>query len=593
MTVNEKIGLLRTEMEKCGVDAYIVPTADPHLSEYVPDHYQLRRWLSGFTGSAGTVVVAKDKSGLWTDGRYYIQAENQLKGSEIELFRAYEPGVRSYIQFLGDELPKGAKVGVCGKWLSQAGLNNLTKKLSAFGIETDSSLDFSYIWRERPSLPYGRVFLHDLKWCGESAADKLKRVREEMKRRGLTHYAINKLDCVMWLYNIRGNDVHCCPFALSYALVCPDKAILYIDPRQTDGEVVSALNAEGIELRGYEDIYADIEALGSECTLGIDFNTVNSSIAAAAKECSLKNIKDIVTAFKAVKNETENANLMECYENDAVALTKGMYYIYDSLEKGREITEVDVFDKLIELRARQPYNMGPSFDTIAAYKANAAMMHYKPEKESCARLKKEGMLLIDSGGHYLNGTTDITRTLVLGPVSSEEKRSFTLVLKANIALISAKFLKGTAGANLDILAREPLWSQGIDYKCGTGHGVGFFLNVHEGPQNFSQNLNSAALEIGMNLTVEPGVYIEGGYGIRTENDVYVVPWKTTPHGEFYGFKLLSYVPIDVSGVEPELLSDSEIAWINSYHEECRRRIMPRLTSDEQQWLLNYTREVKR
>ncbi|MGN1097865.1 MAG: M24B family metallopeptidase, partial [Clostridia bacterium] len=535
MTVNEKINMLRSEMKSRGLNAYIVPTSDPHLSEYVPAHYEFRRWLSGFTGSAGTLVVTEEKSGLWTDGRYYIQAENQLKGSEIELFRGGEPGVKSYIQYLCDEFKEGGKIGICGKLFSQAAAENMNKKFSDKGIILDNSHDLSAIWRDRPPLPCEEVILHDIKWCGETAYSKISRVREEMKKRKLTHYAANKLDCVMWLCNIRGNDVHCCPFAMSYVMVDMEKTYLYIDGRQVSEGVRGKLNNNGIELRPYEDIYSDIENLGGDCTLGIDFNVVNSSIAAAAKNCSLKNTRDIITPFKAVKNEVENKNLLECYENDAVALTKGMYYIYDCLEKGTPITEMDVFDKLIELRAQQPYNMGPSFDTIAAYKGNAAMMHYEPEPDNCATLSKEGMLLIDSGGQYLSGTTDITRTLILGPITEEEKHNFTLVLKANIALISARFLKGTAGANLDILARGPLWREGIDYKCGTGHGVGFFLNVHEGPQNFSQNLRSVPLEIGMNVTVEPGVYIEGKYGIRTENDVVVVPWKKTEHGEFYEF----------------------------------------------------------
>ncbi len=593
MTTDEKISLLRKEMNRLGLDAYVVPTADPHLSEYVPEHYRFRSWLSGFTGSAGTVVVTKEKSGLWTDGRYYIQAEKQLKGSEIVLFRAGEPGVKSYIRFLCDELDPGSTVGISGRLFSRAGADNLSKKLSAKGIKLDDSRDLSVIWENRPALPLSKAFHLDEKWSGESAADKLSRVREEMKKRCLTHYAINKLDCVMWLFNIRGEDIPCCPFVLSYALVSMDGAWLYIDSRQTEPEMRAMLEKQHVRLREYEGIYSDISALGEGCTLGIDFNMVNSGIAAAAKKCSLKNTRDIVTCFKAVKNSVENKNLFCCYENDAVALTKGMYYIYDSLENGRNITEMDVFDKLIELRAIQPYNMGPSFDTIAAYKENAAMMHYKPERDSCAVLKKEGMLLIDSGGQYLNGTTDITRTLVLGPISDEEKRSFTLVLKANIALITARFLKGTAGANLDILARGPLWQEGIDYKCGTGHGVGFFLNVHEGPQNFSQHLNSVPLEPGMNVTVEPGVYIEGEYGIRTENDVVVVPWKKTVHGEFYELKLLSYVPIDVNGIDPSMLTDSEIKWINNYHKECRSRLMPRLTPKEREWLTQYTMEVKR
>ncbi len=593
MTVNEKLAALRREMELRGLAAYIVPTADPHLSEYVPEHYRFRHWISGFTGSAGTVVVTMVKSGLWTDGRYYIQAENQLSGSEIVLFKAMEPGVKSYVDFIRDELPGGSKVGVNGRLMSQRAVENMKKRFEEKNLVLDAGHDLSYIWTDRPPIPMGEIMLHGERWCGESAASKISRVRKKMEELKITHYVAAKLDCIMWLCNIRGSDINCCPFALSYLLVAPDYVRLYIDPAKVGGETAAALDRQGVTLAPYEAVYDDIAALGGGATLGADFGITNSSLTSAAKNCSLKNIRDIITPFKAVKNEVENKNLVECYENDAVALVKGFYYIFDCLKNGRAVTELDVCDKLLELRAAQPYNMGPSFDTIAAYKGNAAMMHYSPTPENNAVLAPEGMLLIDSGGHYLNGSTDITRTLVLGPISEEERQNFTRVLKANIALVSARFLKGTAGANLDILAREPLWKEGIDYKCGTGHGVGFFLNVHEGPQNFSQNLNSVPLELGMNVTVEPGVYIEGKYGIRTENDVVVVPWKKTEHGEFYGFGLLSFVPVDVNGIDPALLTDEEIDWINRYHEECRKRLMPRLTQEERAWLSEYSREVKR
>ncbi len=593
MTANEKISALRKEMEKRGLSAYIIPTADPHLSEYVPEYYRFRHWISGFTGSAGTVVVTMEKSGLWTDGRYYIQAENQLKGSEIQLFRALEPGVKSYIQFLRDELHEGDTVGICGRLFSRSGADNIEKNLTEKGIKLNYEYDLSQeIWTDRPPLPYEKTFFLEEKYSGESVESKLGRIREEMKNRKLTHYAVCKLDCVMWLYNIRGGDIPCCPFAVSYALVGLNRAYLYIDGRRLTEEVCARLTAARVDIRPYESIYSDVAALGENDTLGVDFGLVNSALCACAEKCGIKNTRDIITPFKAVKNDIENKNLRECYDNDIAALTKGMYRIYKSLDKGEKITEYDVDQMLMELRAHQPLNIGPSFDTIAAYKGNAAMMHYKPEKDCCAVLEREGMLLIDSGGQYLNGTTDITRTLVLGEISREERRNFTLVLKANIALMTAKFLKGTAGANLDILARGPLWDEGIDYKCGTGHGVGFCLNVHEGPQNFSQSLRSVPFELGMNCTVEPGVYIEGRYGIRTENDVVVVPFTKTEHGEFYQFEVLSYCPIDVNGIDASMLTDKEKKWINSYHEECRRRLKPRLTTEEYSWLSEYTREIK-
>ncbi len=592
MTTNEKLALLRGEMRRLGLAACVIPTADPHLSEYTPDRYKLRHWLSGFTGSAGTLAVTMDKSGLWTDGRYYIQAARQIEGSEIELFRAAEPGTKTYARFLTDELPKGAAVGIDGSLFSRSAADSLEKTLQKEGIRLESDCDFSVIWQTgRPPLPNAPAFALDVKYAGESAADKLTRVRAEMKKQGVTHYAVGKLDSVMWLFNIRGGDVHCCPFAISYALVGESDARLYIGEGVVGPELAAALNDEGVTVRPYCAITGDIAALPADASLGVDFAQTNCALTAAAKTCSLKNIRDIITPMKAVKNAVENDCLRECYNNDAAALVKGFYRIYKALDEGREITERDVFDMLIELRSRQPGFIGPSFDTIAAYKGNAAMMHYMPEEHGSALLKKEGMLLIDSGGHYLTGTTDITRTLVLGPISDEERRGFTLVLKANIALISAKFLKGTTGANLDILARGPLWAEGIDYKCGTGHGVGFCLNVHEGPQSFSQSLRSVPFELGMNCTVEPGVYIENAYGIRTENDVVVVPFKTTEHGEFYGFDLLSYCPIDVNGVDAGLLTQAERDWLNAYHAECRARLRSRLSAEEFSWLEGYTRDV--
>lgn len=594
MTVNEKISLLREKMKQHGFDAYIIPTADPHLSEYVPEHYQFRRWVSGFTGSAATVAVTAKESGLWTDGRYYIQAEKELNGSEIRLFRAFEPGVKSYVQFLCDELKRGDTVGLCGKLFSRSNVEAMEKKFAEKGIKIDTETDISQeIWlADRPKLPYEKAFVLDEKYSGEAVSSKIHRLREEMKNKKVTCYATDKLDCVMWLYNIRGNDIPCCPFALGYALVGEDFAKLYMDEKSLTQEVREYLANQGVTISPYEDIYRDIALLDEAQTLGADFAMTNNTVVSQAKNCSVKNIRDIVTAFKAVKNETEIQNLYRCYENDVAALTKGMYYIFDSLDKNKRITECDVDEKLKELRALQPLNIGTSFDTIAAYKANAAMMHYKPEEDSCAVLKKEGMLLIDSGGQYLNGTTDITRTLVLGEISHEEKRNFTLVLKANIALMNAKFLKGTTGANLDILARGPLWNEGIDYKCGTGHGVGFCLNVHEGPQNFSQSLRSVPFEIGMNCTVEPGVYIEGKYGIRTENDVVTVPFMKTEHGEFYGFDILSYCPIDVNGIDASLLTAEEKAWLNSYHKRCRELLKDKLTKEEYAWLKAYTRDVE-
>lgn len=591
MTVNEKLGKLREKMKEHGMSAYIVPSGDAHLSEYVAEHYRFRAWISGFSGSAGTVVVTTDKSGLWTDGRYYIQAERELRGSEIVLFRAMEPGVKSFQQYLEEELPEGSTVGVSGKLFSGSAVSDMEKKFAKKGIKLNCEYDFSYdIWDDRPELPGKPLFCLDECYSGESTVHKLERLREKMKKAGGTQHVLNSLDSIMWLYNVRGGDVPNCPFAICYARVSLTDAVLYIDERQVPQEVRDALAKNGVSIRPYLAIFDDVAALGEEEVLVADESKTIYAILCAATTCQKKHVRDFVIPMKAVKNDVENENLKRCYLKDSAALVRTFRWIMETVGKA-EITEYDVSVRLIEERAKEDLNIGPSFATIAGYGENAAMMHYMPTETKHVALKQEGMLLIDSGGQYLDGTTDITRTLVLGDLTPQQKRDFTLVLKGNIALISAKFLKGTTGANLDILARNPFWQVGLDYKCGTGHGVGFCLNVHEGPQNFSQNLNSVPLELGMNLTVEPGVYLEGRYGIRTENDVIVVPFQTTECGEFYQFDLLSYCPIDIHGIVPEMLTEDERTWINDYHTAVYEKLAPMLAEQDRAWLAEYTQAI--
>lgn len=590
MTTNEKITLLRKAMEKEGIDGYIVPSRDPHISEYLAEYYCFRHWILGFTGSAGTFTLTRAKSGLWTDGRYYIQAEKELSGSEVVLYRAYEPGVKSYVQFLCDELKEGGKVGIDGRLFTKKEVTNMQKQFSEEGIELVTDCDFTYIWENRPSLPHTKLFVLDEKYSGESAASKIERVREEIKKAGANAFALSNLDCIMWLYNVRADDIHCCPFAMSYALIKEEEALFYIDPRQMTEEAYDYLIKNGVAVKGYEDIYSDIEALSENETLAVDFSRTNYMILSSAKNCKIKETRDFVNDMKAIKNETENKNLKNAYVKDCVALVKGFYKIYNA--PSGTLTECDVCDILENERRAQDLNVGLSFDTIAAYKENAAMMHYSPKKEDCATIEKSGMLLIDSGGHYLDGSTDITRTLILGDITPEMKKAYTLVLKGNIALCSAVFMKGISGANLDILARGPLWEEGIDYKCGTGHGVGFLLNVHEGPQSFGTGRGcSYPLKPGMNITVEPGVYVEGKFGIRTENDVVVVPKVKNSDGEFYEFEMLSYCPIDLRGVDTELLTKKEIDWLNSFHAKVYEKISPYLTKDEAAWLREETKAI--
>lgn len=591
MTANEKIALLRCEMDKNGLKGYIVPTGDPHISEYVADYYHFRHWISGFTGSAGTFALTDKKSGLWTDGRYYIQAEKELMGSECVLYKAYEPNVISYVTFFCEELEEGDKVGIDSKLFGKSAVVNMQKEFKRHGIELVTNCDLSYIWEDRPSLPYTKLFVLDEKYSGESAKSKIARLREKMKKEGADCFVTGTLDSVMWLYNVRANDVHCCPFALSYALITENEAYFYVSHKQLTEEVKKYLDKNGVTVKEYNDVYQDVAEVDEKRTLAMKASATNYMLYSAAK-CKIRETCDFAENMKAVKNEVENENLKNAYVKDCVALVKAFYKIYTAQEG--TMTEWDVCELLLEERARMEGNLGASFDTIAAYRANAAMMHYSPDEKNSSVLYKKGMLLIDSGGQYYDGTTDITRTLVLGEISDEEKKAYTLTLKGNIALCSAMFLKGATGSCLDILARQYLWNEGIDYKCGTGHGVGFLLNVHEGPQGFGpRGRYTYPLELGMNLTVEPGVYKEGRYGIRIENDVIVVKKTETDDGEFYGFDMLSYCPIDTRAIDVTLLTDKEIQWLNNFHRKVYNTLLPYLTVREATWLKEETKAITR
>ncbi len=589
MTTNEKIALLRREMNKNNLQGYIVPTGDPHISEYVADFYRFRHWISGFTGSAGTFALTDKKSGLWTDGRYYIQAEIELSGSECVLYKAYEPGVISYVQFFCEELCEGDRVGIDAKLFSKGAVTNIQKEFNKKGIELVTDCDLSYIWEDRPTLPYTELFVLDEKYTGESAKSKVERLREKFGKEGATCFVTNTLDDIMWLYNVRANDVHCCPFALSYALVTKNEAIFYVSDKQMTDDVKAYLDKNGVTVKPYDDVYKDVAALDEGESVALKAAATNYMLYNSAK-CTVKETADFIENMKAVKNEVENENLKRAYIKDCVALVKSFYKIYNA-ESG-SMTEKDVCNLLLEERGKMEGNLGASFDTIAAYKGNAAMMHYSPDDVNSAVLKKEGMLLIDSGGQYYDGTTDITRTLVLGDITDEEKRGYTLTLKGNIALCAAVFFKGATGSCLDVLARQFLWNEGIDYKCGTGHGVGFLLNVHEGPQGFGpRGRYTYPLEVGMNLTVEPGVYVEGKYGVRIENDVIVEKRMETADGEFYGFDMLSYCPIDTRAIDKSLMTQKEIEWLNNFHEKVYEKLSPYLNEEEKAWLKEETKAI--
>jgi len=592
MKANEKIELLRADMKKKGLNAYIIPSSDPHLSEYVAEHWKARAWISGFTGSAGTFVATMDESGLWTDGRYFIQAEKQLAGSEIKLFKMGNQGVPTYTEWISEKLKSGECVGLDGRTIPVSEFREMEKKLSAKGIRIDKSHDLvGGIWENRPEIPSEMVFNHELKYAGLSAKEKIEKVREEMKKVNAENYLLSSLDDIAWLFNIRGRDVPFVCVTIAYALISTDKAYLFINRAKVPGDVRKTLDNNGIEILDYESVKEKIEKLDKNQSIAFDIRRTNCWLYDAIPPgCRKVEVDEITAALKAVKNETEIENFRRCQVNDGVAMVKFLVWL-DKNIGSQEISEITVSEKLKELRAMQPDNIGPSFATKAGYKDHGAMMHYSATEDSKYMLEDKGMMVLDSGGQYLNGTTDITRTVVFNEVSEEEKTDFTLVLKAHIALASEKFLYGATGSNLDVLARKPLWELGLDYKCGTGHGVGYCLSVHEGPQSFSQRPNNTRLEKGMIVTIEPGIYREGKYGVRTENMVLVVEDEKTEFGQFMRFEPLTLCPVSLKGIKPDMLTGQEKEWLNIYHRKVFEALSPYLDAVEKAWLEENTRSI--
>lgn len=582
---------LREVMKKENVDYYIIPSGDSHQSEYVPEYYKGRAYVSGFTGSAGTLLVGIEESYLWTDGRYFIQSEKELNGSGIKLMKMNIPGYPSLIEWIKNNVKEGKTLAFDGSTISTNEYKNyqeLSKK-NGFNIKMDRDL-LNEIWSNRPELSKEKIFIHDTKYCGRCTSEKLQEVRDEMKKLEGENYVIASLDDIAWLFNIRGNDIAYNPVALAYALISDKKAVLYINEEKVTNDDKRTLEAQGVTLKSYNDIYEDIKNVTE--SIIIDGAKVNGKLYSLISE-DVKIIENlnITTSLKAVKNEVEIKNMEVSQVRDGVAMVKFIKWLKENVGK-INMTEISASDKLEEIRANGEKFKGLSFNTIAGYKDHAAMMHYSATEESQYELNSEGMLLIDSGAQYLDGTTDITRTFILGSITEEEKRDFTLVLKSHIALATTIFLKGTNGCNLDAIARRPLWKYGMDYKCGTGHGVGFFLNVHEGPQGIRPFGNTIALEPGMILTNEPGVYKENKHGIRTENTLLVTKaFKNDEMGEFYKFDTISYCPIDLEGVDVSLLDEEEREWLNNYHRTVYEKLSPYLNEEEKKFLEKETRSI--
>ncbi len=595
MNVTERVQRLRSLMAEKGIDAYVVPTADFHQSEYVGEHFKARKFITGFSGSYGTAVITKDDGGLWTDGRYFFQAENQLSGSGIRLMKMFVGDTPSITEYLQANIPEGGAVGFDGRVLSMGEGQEYEEALSAKNIRIHYSDDLiDAIWEDRPSLSKKSAFFLEEKYSGESSASKLARVRKAMAEKGADSHIIASLDDVCWLLNIRGDDVDFFPLLLSYAVVTMDKAELYVDGSKLDDRIREELSKNNVSIHPYNDIYEDIKSLSPDSTTMIDPMKMNYALYKNIP-CKIVEAANPTILMKAMKNDVELENVKEAHIKDGIAITKFMYWIKNRYDK-EPITELSSAAKLTELRSAQEGYISDSFEPLCAFADHAAMMHYSPSEETDVQLKSGAFFLNDTGGGYYEGSTDITRTFVLGSVDQQMKKYFTAVVRAMMRLSRARFLYGCYGYNLDVLARGPIWDLDLDYQCGTGHGVGYLGNIHEAPTGFrwyvvpSKNEHHQ-LEEGMVITDEPGIYEDGQFGIRIENEFIVRKGTKNKYGQFMYFETVTFAPIDLDGIDPEEMSRDEREWLNNYHKDVYEKIGPHLTDEEREWLKRYTRAI--
>ena len=597
--IKERLAALKAAMKEADIDCYIIPTSDYHNSEYVSEYFMVRKYFSGFTGSAGTLVVLKDKAALFTDGRYFIQAAKQLQGSDITLMKMGEPKVPTLEEYVRQELKEGENIGFDGRVITAGDGLAFEKTAMEKGGKVIFHLDLAEkIWKDRPALLFTPVFVLKEEYSGESCDDKLKRLREKMKEEGAAVHLLTTLDDIAWLFNLRAKDVESCPVLLSYAVITMDEAILFAGERAFDETVRKYLAEHHITLKPYDDFYtyvADLVKTGPKEKLLVCENRINYRLKKELGDAVIVDRANPTTLMKAVKNSTEQENLRKADLMDGVAVTKFMYWLKTNVGKV-PMTEVSASDYLESLRGSNPTYIEPSFATICAYGANGAIIHYTATPESYSEIQARGMLMVDSGGHYYEGSTDITRTFVLGEITEEMRQHFTLVARAMLRLKSTKFLYGCKGVNLDLAAREVFWEKGLDYKHGTGHGVGYLLNVHEGPNSFRYKVlpgsdNDWIFEEGMVTTDEPGIYIEGSHGVRIENELLCRKGENNEYGQFMHFETLTWVPLDREGIDIKYLNDTQREMINEYQEQVYNRISPYLTEAERQWLYTETAKI--
>lgn len=595
MKVSERVAKLRTLMAEKGIDAYVVPTADFHQSEYVGEHFKARKFITGFSGSYGTAVIAKDDAGLWTDGRYFFQATNELEGSGVRLMKMFVDDTPSVTEYLAETVPEGGKVAFDGRVLAVDEGKEFEEALSPKNITIDYSEDLiDQIWEDRPPLSDKPAFFLEEKYSGESSAHKLERVREVMKKNGATVHVIASLDDTGWLLNIRGDDIDFFPLLLSYSIVRMDGVDLYVDDSKLNDQIHEELAKVNVTIHPYNDIYEDIKKLDASETCLIDPMKMNYALYKSIP-CKVVEAANPTILMKAMKNPVELENIKEAHIKDGIAITKFMYWVKTRYDK-EDITELSSADKLTSLRAAQEGYIRDSFEPLCAFADHAAMMHYSPSKETDVVLKEGAMFLNDTGGGYYEGSTDITRTFILGSIDQDMKKYFTAVVRAMMNLSRANFLYGCHGYNLDVLVRQPIWDLNIDFQCGSGHGVGYLGNVHEPPTGFrwyivpSKNEHHQ-LEEGMVITDEPGIYEDGKFGIRIENEFIVRKGEKNKYGQFMHFETITFAPIDLDGIDPEEMTKSEREWLNNYHKDVYEKIGPHLTDEEREWLKEYTRAI--
>ncbi len=590
-SITERIGRLRQCLREQSLSAFIIPSTDPHSGEYVPDHWKTREWVSGFTGSAGTAVITLDDAALWTDSRYFLQAADQLDGTGIRLMKDRLPDTPSIPEWLGQSLSPGAVVGVDG-WVNTIGETQaLREALAREGLTLRTDYDpVTRLWDDRPALPGTPVSIHPLEYAGVACHEKLAAIREKLLARGADGILLSTLDDIAWTLNLRGNDVHCNPVFVSYLLITSQESILYVRAEKLTTEVKAYLAQEGVNTEDYDDLQEDLRDY-PYATLSLDPGRTNEAVRQAVNPLTKVLLEESpVPLMKAVKNEAEIRGFHAAMLRDGVAMVKFLKWLEEAVPQGNE-TEMSIDRKLYECRAEQPLFRGISFDTIAGYKEHAAIVHYEATPETDKPLAPEGLLLLDSGAQYADGTTDITRTIALGETTDDERRDYTLVLKGHIGLTRACFPQGTCGTQLDVLARQAMWREGANFLHGTGHGVGAYLNVHEGPHQIRMNHVPTPLRPGMTVTDEPGIYRAGRYGIRTENTLLVVPYRETEFGTFYTFEPLTLCPIDTRPIVRSMLTAEETEWLNAYHRMVYDRLSPLLDEEHRAWLESKTKQL--